>query len=343
MKTKNLLRTISLAGMAFPLCFLLILSFSMNTSAARYQGHTIDVTPPGEPTKTMYYRTQGNPDGQVLLMIHGWPTSSELYEDMMDQLCSDSRGPYYCIAPDHVGFGKSDCPASPRLYTPGAAKRYLKQFIIDKDLNDFVGVVHDWGGPIATAAFMEMPDRLSHLVVQNTFFTEDSGILSRLSGSLLGLWHANALISTVIGPAEVELAMQNGTSRWLGLFERREYSRHYSALTSEGRCKSTAGLQLFEQMTRDKTHEEIYDVIAENLPAWNGPATILYGQDDCILGPSSARCYFFIRGDDDNHDYIRFLLPQADVVPIQGAHHFMQEDKPYEISWAINSFLQANP
>lgn len=114
----------------------------------------------------MHYLDEGPRDGPVVLMVHGMPTWSYLYRDFIAPLVAAG---YRCIAPDHLGFGKSDKPTDPHWYSIARHTEVLTSLIVELDLQDITLVCQDWGGPLGLAQAMTMPDRFSRLVIMNTW------------------------------------------------------------------------------------------------------------------------------------------------------------------------------
>ncbi len=117
--------------------------------------HYIDVGP-----------ADGPPDGPVMLLMHGMPTWSYLYRDMIPALVAAG---YRCIAPDHMGFGRSDKPTDIHWYTIARHTEILTTLITALDLTDVTLVCQDWGGPTGLAQAATMPERFSRLVIMNTW------------------------------------------------------------------------------------------------------------------------------------------------------------------------------
>ena len=81
----------------------------------------------------MHYVDEGPKDGPVMLLLHGMPTWSYLYRDMIPILIDAG---YRCIAPDHIGFGKSDKPSDIHWYTIARHTEILSSLIVDLDLSN---------------------------------------------------------------------------------------------------------------------------------------------------------------------------------------------------------------
>jgi haloalkane dehalogenase len=103
-------------------------------------------------------------EGAPIVMVHGTPTWSFLYR----HLIKDLRGRHRCVAPDHLGFGLSDRPAT-WSYRPEDQARNLARLIGALGLKDLTLVVHDYGGPIGLAYALDHPENVRGLVLFNTW------------------------------------------------------------------------------------------------------------------------------------------------------------------------------
>ena len=109
----------------------------------------------------MHYVDEGK--GPVLLMIHGNPTWSFYYRNLIKHFSKR----YRVIAPDHIGCGLSDKPQE-YPYTLQIHIDNLKTLVEHLDLKDVTLVVHDWGGPIGLGTLMDQPHLVKRLVILNT-------------------------------------------------------------------------------------------------------------------------------------------------------------------------------
>ena len=111
----------------------------------------------------MHYVDEG--EGEVVLMLHGNPSWSFLYRDLIRELKPDHRA----VAPDHIGCGRSDKPDDGAYeYTLASRVADLSRLVEELDLRNITLVVHDWGGMIGMAWATEHADRVARLVVLNT-------------------------------------------------------------------------------------------------------------------------------------------------------------------------------
>ncbi len=127
----------------------------------------------------MHYIDEGS--GETLLFVHGTPTWSFLYRDLIKDLSKD----YRCIAIDHIGFGLSD-KSTDFAGTPEAHAENLSTFIRKLDLKDITLVVHDFGGPIGLAAAIENTKRIRKVVAFNTWLwaTKDDPMAQQIDALL---------------------------------------------------------------------------------------------------------------------------------------------------------------
>ena len=113
----------------------------------------------------MHYVDEGNPSDPIVLLLHGEPTWSFLYRKMIAPLVA---GGYRVIAPDLIGFGKSDKYVSKEAYSYAAHLQWLTTFIERIELRDIHLFCQDWGGLLGLRLAAEMSDRFTKIVASNT-------------------------------------------------------------------------------------------------------------------------------------------------------------------------------
>lgn len=113
----------------------------------------------------MHYLDEGPRDGEPVLCLHGEPTWSYLYRDVIPAL---ARHGYRSLAPDLIGFGRSDKPADPADHLYARHVAWLRAWIEGLDLRDLTLLCHDWGGLIGLRLVAEMPERFRRIVACNT-------------------------------------------------------------------------------------------------------------------------------------------------------------------------------
>lgn len=114
----------------------------------------------------MHYVDEGPKDAPVILMMHGMPTWSYLYRNIIPAMLAAG---YRCIAPDHIGFGKSDKVTDPQWYNIARHIANTKRLIEALDLTNITVMVQDWGGPTGLAQVATMPERFTRLCIMNSW------------------------------------------------------------------------------------------------------------------------------------------------------------------------------
>ena len=132
----------------------------------RFQPRYVDDLPGYEGLR-MHYVDEGPTDGEVFLCLHGEPTWSYLCRRMAPVFLDKGMR---VVAPDFYGFGRSDKPVDDAVYTWDFHRDSLLAFIERLDLTDITLVVQDWGGLLGLTVPVEMPERVSGVIVMNTAF-----------------------------------------------------------------------------------------------------------------------------------------------------------------------------
>ena len=129
--------------------------------------HYADVDDLDGATLRMHYLDEGPADGEVVLLLHGEPSWSYLYRRMIPILTDAGLR---AVAPDLVGFGRSDKPASRTDYTYARHVEWLRSLVFGAlDLQGVTLVCQDWGGLLGLRLVGEHPDRFARVVAANTF------------------------------------------------------------------------------------------------------------------------------------------------------------------------------
>ncbi len=112
----------------------------------------------------IFYREAGQPNKPVILFLHGFPSSSRMWQPLLEKLSAD----YHVIAPDYIGFGHSSQPAADSFdYTFDNLAEYISKFITQLSLEKFILVQQDYGGPIGMRIAEKHPEKVQAIIVQN--------------------------------------------------------------------------------------------------------------------------------------------------------------------------------
>ncbi|WP_326546509.1 haloalkane dehalogenase [Mycolicibacterium sp. ND9-15] len=125
----------------------------------------VDVHTRGIEPLRMHYVDAGPSEAPVVVLLHGQPTWSYLYRHVMGVLLGSGLR---VIAPDHIGYGRSDKLTEPTDYTFDRHIDWMHSAITALDLSDVTLVVQDWGGPIGLSVLARDPDRFARVVATNT-------------------------------------------------------------------------------------------------------------------------------------------------------------------------------
>jgi haloalkane dehalogenase len=263
----------------------------------------------------VHYVDEGS--GPPLLLLHGNPTWSFLYRDIVKAL----RDRYRCIAPDHPGFGLST--AAPGYgFTPAEHAGILEQFVTHLDLTGVTMMVQDWGGPIGFAVATRQPDRFARFVVGNTWAwpKADPGtqVFSRVLGSRFGgylILQRNFFVERLIpGGVRRKKLSDEVMNAYRGPFPTPE-SRTPVHVFPREILKSRPFLAEVER----------------GLPALRDrPALIVWPTKDVAFREPELRRW-------------EQVFPNHRTVKLEGAGHYVQEEASDEIAAAIRDWNAGSP
>ncbi len=132
-----------------------------------YPPHYVEIDDGDGGRLRVHYLDEGPRDGAVVLLMHGEPSWCFLYRKMIPVLTAAGLR---CVAPDLVGFGRSDKPTERADYTYARHVEWMRAALFDAlDLHDVTLVCQDWGGLIGLRLVGEHPDRFARVVTANTF------------------------------------------------------------------------------------------------------------------------------------------------------------------------------
>ncbi len=261
----------------------------------------------------IHYVDEG--EGDVILCLHGEPTWSFLYRKMIPLLSKNHR----VIAPDFVGFGRSDKYKDMSAYTYQMHRDTLIKFIQRLDLQNITLVCQDWGGIIGLPAATQMTERFAHLVIMNTGLPGGEKMPEAFMR-----WRAFCERFGTKMP--ISRAVQSGTVTQLS----DDVLAGYEAPFPDENYKAGAATwPLLVPISPDDSGAAEIRQARKMLAAWKPPAITLFSDSDPITrgGDLWFRKLLGIRKTD-----------QPRIV-IEGAAHFLQEDKGEEIAQHILDFI----
>jgi pimeloyl-ACP methyl ester carboxylesterase len=116
------------------------------------------------PEASIFYREAGDPSKPVILLLHGFPTSSHMFRNLIPELSGD----FHVIAPDLPGFGFSSAPDHEKFqYTFDHLAEVMATFVEKLKLEKFSIYIFDYGAPVGLRLALKYPDRITGIITQN--------------------------------------------------------------------------------------------------------------------------------------------------------------------------------
>jgi haloalkane dehalogenase len=252
-------------------------------------------------------------DGPPVVFFHGEPTWSFLWRKTIPAVRDAG---HRCIAPDLAGFGRSDKPTDVGWYSYERHVELMRELVEGLDLREATAVVHDWGGPIGLRLAVEHPDRIARMVILDTgLFTGRQ----RMSDA----WFA--FRDFVERTEDLPVAML--VRRACKVDPGDDVAAAYDAPFPEPRCKAGArAFPLMLPLSPEDPGAEAGVRVLEALGEDRRPTLMLWADSDPVIPPATGRRLA---------ERIGREPPQV----VEGASHFLQEDKGPEIGRRIADWL----
>ncbi len=253
--------------------------------------------------------------GEVILLLHGVPTSSWLYRKMIDELAQN----YRVIAPDMLGFGSSDSPKGYDIYSEENHAQRILDLMNSLQINSWIHVMHDAGGLWTWELLEREPKRVSKLIVLNSIIYEDGfnppirfkeGLLARTA-----MWsYRNGITTNMMLKGLFKTGLTDNQLN-------KEDVQGYKKPLREG--KTRAMYYFFTQ-----TCKGLPDY-TEMIRKINLPTIVIWGKNDS-----------FLEWEPQKKRVISDLNIHPKNIHLIDAKHFIQEEKPREINTFILNFLK---
>ena len=294
----------------------------LRTPDARFEGladwpfapHYAEVTDADGATLRIAYVDEGPRDAAPVLLMHGEPSWSYLYRAIIPGLAAIG---HRVIAPDLIGFGRSDKPAARTDYTYERHVAWMSDWLTGLDLKGVTLFCQDWGGLIGLRLVAAFPDRFAGLVIANTGLPTGSGMSEGFDAWLK--------FSQSIPQMPIGTIVNGGTGRDLSPAEIAAYDAPFPDETyKEGARQFPTLVPITPQ----------HGSVAENLAAWkvleafDRPVVTAFSDGDAVTRGGEAA--------------FQARMPGARGQPhatLKGGH-FLQEDAPAEIVEVIDALIR---
>ncbi|MBX7450225.1 alpha/beta hydrolase [Mycolicibacterium sp. 3033] len=271
----------------------------------------------------LFYREAGPVGAPTLVLLHGFPTSSAMFRNLIPQLADR----WHMIAPDHLGFGLSDAPSVADFdYSFDALTDLTAGLLRQLSVYRYAMYVHDYGAPVGWRLALRDPASITAIISQSGNAYQE-GFQPDFFGTVWAYWaHQNP--HTESG---VRRALTVEMTRWQylagvtdeTLVDPRTWITDHTLLSRPG--NDLVQLALFRDYA---SNPPLYPSVHEYFRESQVPLLAVWGRDDPIFGPHGATAF-------------KVDLPNAEVHLIDGGH-FLLETACDDVVDLMRAFLIAN-
>jgi pimeloyl-ACP methyl ester carboxylesterase len=260
--------------------------------------------------RKVFYREAGDPAAPTILLLHGLPTSSQMFRDLMPALADR----FHLIAPDYIGFGHSDAPARDAFtYSFNNLAAHVAGLVDVLGLSSYILYMQDYGGPVGFRLFTQRPDRVQGFILQNTNAYME-GVGDAPKQALLPLWENRT--------RETEKAARDFVSLEGTKFHWLVGAKDPEAINPDNWVLDQAlldrpGMQdcQVDLLENYKTNIALYPEWQAAFRKYQPRTLIVWGKYDPFFIPPGARAYL--------ND-----LPDAKLVWLDSGHFVLDENAP---------------
>ena len=258
----------------------------------------------------VFVREAGRRDAPTLVLLHGFPSSSHMFRDLIPLLADH----FHVVAPDMVGFGHSDAPPVDRFaYTFDRLAAVTRGVLEKMGIGSYVLYLHDFGGPIGLRLAAAAPERVRGLVIQNANAYME-GVSEAVAGLFLPLWKEQN--ATTLAAARGFLTAE-ATRMQYTAGERDPFQISPDAWTLDQALldrpgSAAAQIALFVDY---QTNVAAYDAWHAYFRKHQPRTLVAWGRNDPFFLVAGAEAF-------------RRDLPDAEVVLLDGGHFALEEHAP---------------
>lgn len=236
----------------------------------------------------IFYREAGDPSKQAVVLLHGFPHSSHQYRELLAQLGDD----YYLIAPDYPGFGDSSFPSIDEYsYTFDNFAKTINQFLIQRNIKDYVLVIHDYGAPVGFRIATRHPEKVKGFVVMNGNAYEE-GFNKKAWAPIMTYWQNQN--NPELEEGITSQAFSDGGLKWQYTHGTRDpeginpdnWNLDIAKFAREGQHRMHLNL-FFDYQNNVKLYPKWQQYLRDNQP----PMLIVWGKNDAYFPEPGAEAY----------------------------------------------------
>jgi pimeloyl-ACP methyl ester carboxylesterase len=271
----------------------------------------------------IFYRSAGTAGHPVIVLLHGFPSSSVMYQELMQLLQKD----FYLIAPDYPAHGYSEVPGADYVFTFDNISNIMDQLLNKLGINKYSLLMQDYGGPIGFRLALKHPEAIQSLIIQNAnAYIEGFPEAQNVNGELQQYWRDKN---------------KKYESDWIAYYRKANlipmWDRELSAnINPDKRALDAAvmlqpgRLELFMQLWCD------YGSNVKSYPAWH--QYLKKYQPSVLITWGKADTYFTVPG------AIAYLqdVPKAEIHLLNGGHWAVSDGNAGQMAVLIESFFGNN-
>ncbi len=268
----------------------------------------------------IFYREAGPVNGPVILLLHGVPTSSRMYQALLE---SPLSAKYRLISPDYPGFGHSSWPSPKEFsYTFDHLAEVMGDFADALKLGRYTLFLHDYGGPVGMRMALVHPQKIQAIIIQNAVSHEEG--LSPLWGARRAFWQDRASHEAEFRKSFLSLESTRnrhvGTSPHPERLDPDSWTDEFHFLNQPGQADIQTEL-FYDYQTNVKSYPAWQKWLRDNQP----PLLVIWGKYDASFTVAGAQAY-------------KRDVPGAEVHILE-AGHFGLDEKAGEIIALTDDFL----
>ena len=290
-------------------------TLAANTQSVRYGFEKVD-------GQNIFYREAGNPNNPAIVLLHGFPSSSHMYREVLRALSDD----YYLIAPDYPGFGNSSFPSITEYnYTFDNIAKTMNLFLEKRGLKKYSLMIQDYGAPVGFRIATANPERVQAIITQNGNAYEE-GIAPEGWGPVIDYWKTKTpeleqkIIKNVFTFEGMKWQYTHGTRNPESISPD-NWVLDYATISRPGQHRIALDL-FYDYQNNIKLYPQWQQYMRDNQP----PVLVVWGKHDAFFPVPGAEGY---KRDVKDIDY-----------NILDTGHFALEEEHEFISKKIREFLR---